>query len=79
MSSTVDNSGLRGNILMLGTLVITLVLPLALILLSYMEIISGTGSYIAATAVILSTIYVVGGAFWMFSQDAKDGKNLADG
>lgn len=79
MSSTVDNSGVRGNILMLGTLVVTLVLPLALILLSYIGIIEGTATYIAALAVVLSAIYVIGGAFWMFSQDAKDGENLADG
>ncbi len=79
MSSTVDNSGVRGNILLLGTLVVTLVLPLALILLSYIGVISGTATYIAALAVVLSAIYVIGGAFWMFSQDAKDGENLADG
>ncbi len=79
MSSTVDNSGVRGNILMLGTLVVTLVLPLALILLSYIGIIEGTATYIAALAVVLSAIYIIGGAFWMFSQDAKDGENLADG
>mgnify|MGYP001571404944 CR=1 FL=1 len=79
MSSTVDNSGVKGNILMIGTLAVTLVVPLALILLSYIEIISGTAEYIAAFAVIASTIYIVGGSIWMFSQDAKDGKNLADG
>ncbi len=79
MSATVDNSGVRGNILMIGTLAVTLVVPLALILLSYTEIISGTAQYIAALAVIFSTIYIIGGAIWMFSQDAKDGQNLADG
>ena len=79
MSSTVDNSGVRGNILMIATLAVSLVVPLALILLSYTEIISGTAEYIAAIAVILSTIYIVGGSIWMFSQDAKDGQNLADG
>ena len=79
MSSTVDNSGVRGNILMLGTLVVTLVLPLALILLSYIGIISGIAVYVAALAVALSVIYVVFGSVWMFSQDAKDGQQLADG
>jgi hypothetical protein len=29
--------------------------------------------------VIASTIYIIGGSIWMFSQDATDGKNLADG
>ncbi|SMN17437.1 hypothetical protein CRYPA_1698 [uncultured Candidatus Thioglobus sp.] len=79
MSSTVDNSGVRGNILMISTLAISLVVPLALIILSYIGIISGTAEYIAAFGVIASTIYIIGGSIWMFSQDAKDGKNLADG
>ncbi|MCH9646443.1 MAG: hypothetical protein K0U08_07360 [Proteobacteria bacterium] len=79
MSSTVDNSGARGNILMISTLVVTLVAPLALIILSYIEIISGTAEWIAAFGVIASTIYIIGGSIWMFSQDVKDGQNLADG
>jgi len=40
MSSTVDNSAKRGHILLLSTMTVTLVAPLALIILSYMEIIS---------------------------------------
>ncbi len=76
MSSTVNNSGARGNVLMISTLAITLVAPLALIILSYIEIISGTAEWIAAFGVIASTI---GGSIWMFSQDVKDGQNLADG
>ncbi len=54
MSSTVDNSAKRGHILLLSTMVVTLVAPLALIILSYMEIISGTAQYIAAFGVIAS-------------------------
>ncbi len=77
--SNVDNSGVKGNILMLSTLVVTLVLPLALILLSYIGIISGTAVYIAAFAVIASVLYIVGGGAWMFYQDKKDGEQLADG
>ena len=79
MGSTVDNSGVKGNILMISTLAVTLVAPLALIILSYIEVISGTAEYIAAIGVIASTIYIIGGSIWMFSQDAKDGHNLADG
>ncbi|CAC9601321.1 hypothetical protein [uncultured Gammaproteobacteria bacterium] len=79
MSSTVNNSGVKGNILMISTLAISLVAPLALIILSYIGMISGTAEYIAAFGVIASTIYIIGGSIWMFSQDVKDGKNLADG
>jgi hypothetical protein len=79
MSSTVDNSGVRGNILMIGSLAVSLVAPLALIMLSYTEVISGTAEYVAAFGVIASTIYIIGGSIWMFSQDAKDGKKLANG
>ncbi len=79
MSSTVDNSGVRGNMLMLSTLVVTLVLPLALIVLSYIGIISGTAEYVSAFAVIASMIYIVGGTIWMFVQDSKDGGELYDG
>jgi hypothetical protein len=79
MSSSVDNSSLRGNILMISTLAISLVAPLALIILSYIEVISGTAEYIAAFGVVASTVYIIGGSVWMFIQDAQDGKNLADG
>jgi hypothetical protein len=79
MSSSVDNSSLRGNILMISTLAISLVAPLALIILSYIEVISGTAEYIAAFGVVASTVYIIGGSVWMFIQDARDGKNLADG
>ncbi|WP_428095869.1 hypothetical protein [Candidatus Thioglobus sp.] len=79
MSSTVDNSGLKGNILMISTLAVSLVVPLALIMLSYLEIISGTADYIVAFAVIASTIYIVGGSIWMFYQDSQDGKGLTNG
>lgn len=79
MNSTVNNSGVRGNILMISALAVTLVVPLALIVLSYIGIISGTAEYIAAFGVIASTIYIIGGSIWMFSQDSKDGKNLTNG
>jgi hypothetical protein len=79
MSSTVDNSSAKGHILMITSLVVSVVAPLALILLSYTEVISGTAEYISALAVIISTVYIIGGTVWMMSQDAKDGKNLADG
>ncbi len=79
MSSALDNSGIRGNILMLSILVVTLVLPLTLIVLSYIGIISGTAKYVSAFAVIASMIYIVGGTIWMFIQDSKDGGQLSDG
>lgn len=79
MSSSAENSSLRGNILMISSLVVSLVAPLTLIILSYIGIISGTAEYIAAFGVVASTIYIVGGSIWMFLQDAQDGKNLADG
>ncbi|WP_024792169.1 hypothetical protein [Candidatus Ruthturnera calyptogenae] len=79
MSSTVDNNNVRGNILMLSTLVVTLVLPLALIILSYIGIISGTAEYVSAFAVITSMIYIIGGTIWMFIQDSKDSAQLSDG
>ena len=75
----VDNSAKRGHILLLGTLVITLVAPLALILLSYTGVVSGTAEYIAAFAVIASALYIVGGGIWMAVQDKKDGETLQDG
>ncbi|MDC0390399.1 MAG: hypothetical protein QNL23_05045 [Candidatus Thioglobus sp.] len=79
MSSSVDNSSLRGNILMISALAISLLAPLALIILSYTKIISGTAEYVAAFGVVASTVYIIGGSVWMFLQDAQDGKNLADG
>ncbi len=79
--SNVDNSGVKGNILMLSTLVVTLVVPLLWVLLSYdgIALISGTAVYVAAFAVIASVLYVVGGGLWMFVQDKKDGEQLSDG
>jgi hypothetical protein len=72
MSSTVDNSTTKGHILLLSTLVVTLVAPLALILLSYMGIISGTAEYISSVAVIASSIYIVGGTIWIGNSGQKD-------
>jgi len=79
MSSTVDNSAKKGHILLLSTLVVTLVAPLALILLSYVGIIEGTSQYISSAAVIAAMVYIIGGTIWMFIQDKKDGEMLADG
>jgi len=79
MSSTVDNSAKKGHILLVSTMVVTLVVPLALIILSYMNIISGTAQYIAAVGVIASSIYIIGGGFLMAFQDKKDGETLSDG
>jgi hypothetical protein len=79
MSSTVDNSAKKGHILLLSTMIVTLVVPLALIILSYMNIISGTAQYIAAAGVIASSIYIIGGGLLMAFQDKKDGETLSDG
>ena len=59
-------------------LAITLVLPVALILLSYLDIISGLAQYVAAIAVIAAGVYIVGGGILMFVQDGKDGKALSE-
>jgi hypothetical protein len=67
-----DNSTTTGHIYLLGTLVITLVVPLAVILLSYADIISGVGQIVAAFAVLASAIYIVGGGIWTVLQDKKD-------
>lgn len=72
-----DNSTKTGHINMILTLVISLVAPLALILLSYTEVISGTAVYIAAFAVVASAVYIVGGGIWTVLQDKKDGEALA--
>ena len=79
MSSTVDNSAKKGHMLLLSTMIVTLVVPLALIILSYMNIISGTAQYIAAAGVIASSIYIIGGGLLMAFQDKKDGETLSDG
>lgn len=79
MSSTVDNSAAKGHVLLLSTLVVSLVVPLALILLSYMGIISGTAEYISAFAVIGSVLYLFIGGIWMYVQDKKDATTLTDG
>ena len=79
MSSTVDNSAKKGHILLLSAMIVALVVPLALIILSYMNIISGTAQYIAAAGVIASSIYIIGGGLLMAFQDKKDGETLSDG
>jgi len=65
-------SAASGNLLMLGTLSVTLIFPLALIILSYLNIIEGIAMYIAAMAVIFSAVYIIIGSTWMFWQDSKD-------
>ncbi|MCS5589112.1 MAG: hypothetical protein NZ824_03990 [Candidatus Thioglobus sp.] len=79
MNSAVDNSARKGHILLLSTVAATLFVPLALIILSYMGVISGTAQYIAAVGVIASSIYIIGGGFLMAFQDKKDGETLSDG
>ncbi len=73
---TNDNSAKTGHILIIGTLALTLVLPLALIILSYLNIISGTAQYIVAIGVISSMIYIISGTIWMFIQDKEDCQQL---
>ena len=79
MSSTVDKSAKKGHLILLSPMIVTLVVPLALIILSYMNIISGTAQYIAAAGVIASSIYIIGGGLLMAFQDKKDGETLSDG
>ncbi len=79
MNSVVDNSTRKGHILLLSTMAVTLVVPLALIILSYIDVISGIAQYIAAVGVIASSIYIIGGGFLMAFQDKKDGDTLSDG
>jgi hypothetical protein len=75
MNSVVDNSTGKSHILLLSTVVVTL----ALIILSYIDVISGIAQYIAAVSVIASSIYIIGGGFLMAFQDKKDGNTLSYG
>ena len=63
---------LKSHLLFLGTLTIMLIIPFALIMLSYLEIISGTADYIIAFGVIASSTYIIGGGILSFIQDKKD-------
>ncbi len=74
-----ENNTLNGHIQLLSILAVGLVLPLALILLSYAGVISGLGNYVVAFAVIASIVYVVGGGIWMFFQDKADAKTMENG
>jgi preprotein translocase subunit SecF len=59
---------------LVSTLIITLLLPLTLIILSYLKIIDGIslGMVMTAIAVILSSIYIFYGTILMAVQDKKD-------
>lgn len=72
-----DNSAKTGHIFMILTLIVSLIAPLALILLSYTKVISGTAEFIAAFGVIGASIYIIGGGIITLLQDNKDGKNIA--
>lgn len=67
---------LKAHLLFIGTLAIVLIFPLALIMLSYFEIISGTADYVVAFGVIASSVYIIGGGGLSFFQDKKDGESM---
>jgi hypothetical protein len=69
---------LKAHLLFLGTLTIMLIIPLALIILSYTGVISGTADYIIAFAVVISFIYIIGGGIYSFIQDGRDAKELGE-
>lgn len=64
-----------GNLLLISTMFITLLVPVSLILVSYLDIIDGLffGHIITALAVIISSIFIIFGGLWMYTQDKKDG------
>ncbi len=72
-----NNSEKTGHLYLIGTLVISLILPLLLIIFSYMGIISGVGDFVIAIAVILSSVYIIGGVVMSFIQDGEDAKHQA--
>lgn len=72
-----NNSEKTGHLYLIGTLVVSLILPLLLIIFSYMGIISGVGDFIIAIAVILSGAYIIGGTVMSFMQDGEDAKHEA--
>ena len=63
-----------GHLFLVSTLIITLLLPLTLIILSYLKIIDGIslGMVLTAIAVILSSIYIFYGTILMAVQDKRD-------
>jgi hypothetical protein len=69
---------LKTHLLFLGTLTIILIIPLALIILSYTSVISGTADYVIAFAVIASFVYIIGGGIYSFIQDSRDGKKYGE-
>jgi hypothetical protein len=77
LGEKMDNSAKTGHINLILTLAISLVAPLALILLSYTGVISGTAEFVAAFGVIGSAIYIIGGGILIATQDKKDGENIA--
>lgn len=75
MSNIHNNSAKSGHINLILALIVSVVLPLALIMLSYTGVISGTASFVAAFGVIGSSIYIIGGGILSAYQDKKDIKN----
>ncbi len=63
---------LQGHLYLLGTLLLVFILPLALIVLSYLEVISGIASYIAALGVIGTVGYILIGWFITVKADKED-------
>lgn len=63
---------LQGHLYLLGTLLLVFILPLALIVLSYLEVISGIASYIAALGVIGTVAYILIGWFITVKADKED-------
>lgn len=63
-----------GHLFLVSTLLTTLVLPITLIILSYLKIIDGIslGMILTAIAVILSSVYIFYGTILMALQDKKD-------
>jgi uncharacterized membrane protein len=70
-------SNLSGHILMMSVMTLTLLLPLAVILGSYMDMLDGQsiGMFITSVAVVFSGIYIIGGNILMAFQDKEDGQN----
>jgi hypothetical protein len=64
-----------GNLLLISTIALTLLIPVSLILLSYLELINGTllGHIVTAVAVITASAFIIVGGIWMYVQDKKDG------
>lgn len=65
---------LEGHLYLIGTLFVILIAPFLLILLSYLEIISGTAGYVAALGVLGTGAYIIGGWILTVIADKEDGQ-----